>query len=123
MRFLLVLLLIASYTFTNAQDCSQHALMRKGSRLEYITYAAGVNGNFKMARTVFEVVQVRDSAGNRYSSIIKKGIGVNDTSDHYEKPIILQCDGKNLLFPGNFFGADTTYLCDIYPTVRKRGYY
>jgi len=123
MRFLLVLILSIAFAFTNAQDCSSHALMRKGSRLEYVTYATGAHGNFKMARTVFEVLQVMDSAGSRYSSIVKRGIAVNDTSDHYEKPIVLKCDGKNLLFPGNFFGADTTYLCDIYPTVKKRGYY
>src|SRR5687767_7916254 len=123
MKYLLVLICCATIGISYAQDCSRHALMRKGSRLEYAVYAQGPNGIFKMARTVFEVVNVMDSAGSRYSTILKKGIAINDTSDHYEMQIVLQCDGKNMLFPADFFATDTVYLCDIYPTVKKRGYY
>jgi hypothetical protein len=123
MKLLLALICCAIVGITYAQDCSSHALMRKGSRLEYAVYAQGPNGIFKMARIVFEVVHVMDSAGSRYSTILKKGIAINDTSDHYVMQIVLQCDGKNMLFPADFFAADTVYLCDIYPTVKKRGYY
>lgn len=123
MKFLLLLICSASVLFSNAQNCTSHALMRKGTQLDYMVYAPEYR-NGQVLKLVFEVADVTDSAGSIISTVIKKGIGINDASnDHYERTIRLQCDGKNLLLPFDFLQADTTYFNDIFPSVKNRGYY
>jgi len=124
MRFILILLLSLSVICSSAQNCTNLALMKKGTKLEYIVKGPGyVDG--KVLKLVFEVVNVTQSAGNTYSTIIKKGIGIKDPQkDHYQRKIKLQCDGKNLLLPFDFYETDTTYLNDSYlSSVIKKNYF
>jgi hypothetical protein len=94
--------------------------MKNGAQIEYMVYSPGYR-NDKALRMVFEVGDVIDSAGSTYSTIIKKGFGIKDEQhDHYEKTIRLQCDGKNLLIPFDFYGADTTWFNDGTMSIIKR---
>ncbi len=88
--------------------------MQKGAQLEYMVYNPAYRHD-QALRMVYEVVNVADSAGSTYSTIIKKGIGIIDeANDHYEKTIRLQCDGKNLLIPFDFYSPDTTWFNDAF---------
>jgi hypothetical protein len=112
MRFLFLIVLSACVINSNAQTCGSNALMKKGTQLEYMVYGPGYR-NDKASRLVYEVASVTDSAGSTFSTIIKKGFGIRDEKkDHYEKTIRLQCDGKSMLIPFDFYGADTTWFND-----------
>ncbi|OQP45523.1 hypothetical protein A4D02_33235 [Niastella koreensis] len=94
--------------------------MTKGAKLEYMVYTPGYRDE-KALKMTFEVTNVADSAGGTFSTITKKGIGIKDAeNDHYEKTIRLQCDGKNLLIPFDFYSADTTWFNDASNTIVKR---
>jgi hypothetical protein len=131
MKFLLVLICSLSVVFSNAQNCTGHALMRKGIQLEYNVYMPDLNvvsgmssTDMKISRLLFEVDNVTENAGSTYSTIIKRGFSLQDEKDHFERKIVLQCDGKNLLFPLDFYTCDTIYTRDVYPKERreKHGY-
>jgi hypothetical protein len=130
MKFLLALMFSAAVLCSNAQNCTSHALMQKGLQLEYHVYMPqmnlwkGTTTDEKVSRLVFEVDHVTDSAGGMYSTIIKRGFSIHNEKDHYERTIVLQCDGKNLLFPFDFYASDTLYTRDVYPAERrgKHGY-
>ena len=62
MKFFLVLLLTATVVSSNAQDCTNIALMKKGTQLEYIVYRSE-NKVGKLARQFYEVTAVTGSAG------------------------------------------------------------
>jgi hypothetical protein len=111
-----------------AQDCSISLLFKKGTELEYKTYApkAGLMTRdkfFEMTRLIFTVDAVKDSNNFTYSYITKKGIAANNEKDTYTKKYILVCDGSKITIPFDFYSADTNYLCDIYPKVLNKGYY
>jgi hypothetical protein len=100
--------------------------MKKGAQLEYNMYMPQSNldmslssADVKISRLLFDVDQVRDSAGSAYSTIIKRGFSVADEKDHYERKIVLQCDGKNLRLPYDLYTSDTLYTRDIYPKERR----
>lgn len=126
MKLLLFILCNLCCGVVMAQDCKQHALMQKGTQLEYIEHVyrnvTSFNkdsGYFPLLRLVFTVDQVTDSAGSSWCTIIKKGIGIKDTNDHYERKIVLQCDGKNLRLPYTFYESDTVYTRDHFPPGLK----
>lgn len=120
MRLLLLFVLCVCVIDSSAQDCGSNALMKKGGQLEYMVYTPGYR-NDKALRMVYEVTNVADSAGSTFSTIIKKGIGIKDPeNDHYEKTIRLQCDGKNLLIPYDFYSPDTTWFNDRNMSIIKR---
>jgi hypothetical protein len=113
---------------TSAQDCSTSLLFKKGSELEYKSYApkAGIFGGnkfFEMTRLLFTVDDVKDSNHVTYSYITKKGVAANNEKDAYTKKYVLSCDGSIVTVPFDFYSSDTSYLCDIYPKVQNKGYY
>lgn len=125
MKKWLFLLCSLSYGFLMAQDCTSHALMQKGAQLEYRQYWTIGGGNSAKSRLLFDVEQVKDSAGSTWSTVTKRGFGIFDPKDHYERKIVLQCDGKNLLFPYDFYSCDTLFTGDAYsrkPVDDKFGY-
>ena len=105
-----------------AQDCTQHALMQKGAQLEYKEYWITPSRHIPIARVLLKVDQVTDSAGSTWSSITKKVYSIFDPNDHYERKLVLQCDGKNLLFPYDLYFTDTIYRRDFYPDAIKSEY-
>jgi hypothetical protein len=124
MKWLLCLLCSIPYGIM-AQDC-RHILMKKGAQLEYSMYMPKSNldmslssANVKISRILFDVDQVRDSAGSTYSTIIKRGFSVADEKNHYERRMVLQCDGTNLHFPYDLYTSDTLYTRDIFPKERR----
>jgi len=120
MRFLLLFVLCAGVINSNAQNCGSNALMKKGAQLEYMVYSPGYKDE-KSLKMTFEVTDVADSAGSTFSTIVKKGFGIKDAAkDQYMKTIRLQCDGKNLLIPFDFYSADTTWFNDGTPTIINR---
>jgi hypothetical protein len=124
MKQLLILLCSFSFDFIMAQDCTQHALMQKGAQLEYKLYSPKPDSSNNMtgraiSRMLYEVEQVKDSAGSIWSTISKKGFGMHYKHHHYERKIVLQCDGRNLLIPFDFFGCDTLYAKDLWPDIEK----
>ncbi|MBO9203548.1 MULTISPECIES: TapB family protein [Niastella] len=120
MRFLFALVLVICVTNSNGQTAGSHALMKKGAQLEYMAYNAAYSHK-QALRMVFEVADVTDSAGSVFSTIVKKGFGIKDEqNDHYEKTIRLQCDGKNIFIPFDFYGADTTWFNDAFTSIIKR---
>jgi hypothetical protein len=124
MKQLLILLCCFSFGFIMAQDCTQHALMQKGAQLEYKLYSPKPDSSNNMtgraiSRMLYEVEQVKDSAGSIWSTISKKGFGMHYKHHHYERKIVLQCDGRNLLIPFDFFGCDTLYAKDLWPDIEK----
>lgn len=122
MKQLLVLLCCLSYGFIMAQDCTQHALMQKGAQLEYKEYWLTSSRHIPIARVLLEVNQVTDSAGSTWSSITKRVFSNIDSGNHYERKLVLQCDGRNLLFPYDFFFTDTIYKRDFYPKTSLSDY-
>jgi hypothetical protein len=96
--------------------------MQKGAQLEYKEYWLTSSRHIPIARVVLEVDQVTDSAGSTWSSITKRVFSNIDSNDHYERKLLLQCDGRNLLFPYDFFFTDTIYRRDFYPEAIKGGY-
>jgi len=100
--------------------------MQKGDQLEYKEYRHKKDTSFNIPddffpvmRLLFEVSAVKDSAGSTWSTIIKKGFGIKDEHDHYERTIVLQCDGEHLLIPYDFYQGDTVYLRDVCPPAWK----
>jgi hypothetical protein len=89
--------------------------MQKGAQLEYKEYWITSSRHIPIGRVLFEVDQVTDSAGSTWSTITKRVFSIFDPTDHYERKIVLQCDGKNLLFPYDFYFTDTIYRRDFYP--------
>jgi len=116
MKFLLLLLCSLSYGFIMAQDCRAHLLMQKGVQLEYrVLWPTADSGIYRSAnRLLFEVIDVKDSAGSTWSSITKRGIGVFDSTKHYERNVVLQCEDRRLLIPYDFYLTDTIYTRDFY---------
>jgi hypothetical protein len=122
MKKLLFLLYSLSYGFLMAQDCTSHALMQKGVQLEYKEYWVTPSRKIPVARLLFTADQVTDSAGSTWSSITKSVFSNIDPNDHYERKLVLQCDGKNLLFPYDLYYTDTIYRRDFYPEARSGDY-
>lgn len=112
--------------FLTAQDCRDHLLMQQGAQLTYNVYWPKGDTAFRtVSRLVFDVEQVKDSAGGTWSSITKRGLSNYDEIRHYERKFILQCDAKNLHIPFDFYSNDTFYLQDFYPDKAewyKNGY-
>jgi hypothetical protein len=129
MKLPLFLLFGICYYGVFAQPCANHALMKKGAQLEYHVYfpkmeqAGGATTYYKASRILFEVAATKDSAASTWSTIIKKGIGLNDERDHCERTLILQCDGRNLLFPFDLYLPDTVYLSDINSKYKDKGFF
>lgn len=123
MKTWLLLLCCFSYGFIMAQNCRQHVLMQKGTQLVYKEYWLTASRQIPVARIVLEVDKVTDSAGSTWSSLTKRVFSNIDSNDHYERKLVLQCDGKNLLFPYDFFYTDTIYRRDFYPTDVATGRY
>src|SRR5687768_17436889 len=119
MKKWLFLLCSLSYGFAMAQDCTQHLLMQKGVKLEYTErWCKRDTFVFRpVARLVFKVEQVKDSAGSTWSTIIRQGFSPSNKNKHYQRKIVLQCDGKRTLFPYGFYTADTLYTKDVYPDL------
>ncbi|WP_133055327.1 hypothetical protein [Niastella koreensis] len=115
MKFLLLLVCSLSYGFLTAQDCKEHLLMQKGVQLEYSVHFPKLDSNgYKLvSRLLFEVNEVKDSAGGRWSSITKRGYSVAEEKK-YERKIVLQCDGQHLLIPYDFYYYDTIFTKDIH---------
>jgi hypothetical protein len=122
MKQLLFLLCSLPCGFIMAQDCMHHALMQKGTQLEYKEYVKQPKVNIPVARLLFEVNQVKDSAGSTWSTITKRVFSNHDPKYHYERKIVLQCDGKNLLLPIDFYITDTIYKKDVAPHLRLDNY-
>lgn len=124
MKFPLFLLFSLLCFNSFAQNCNSHALFQKGVQLEYNYHMAQFQGpEKKIMRLLFEVTDVYERNGSTFSAIVKRGNSLNSEKEHYERTIDLECDGKNLLIPFDFFTADTVYTKDVYPTVReKKGY-
>ncbi len=116
MKLFLIAVFSICCIFSHAQTCGSHALMKKGAKLEYMVYAMGFKDS-KASKLIFEVADVTD----KYSTIIKKGIGIRDAqNDQYTKTLQLQCDGKALLIPFDFYTADTLWFNDGYSYPDKR---
>ncbi|THU35858.1 hypothetical protein FAM09_20915 [Niastella caeni] len=122
------LFLLFSLFCVNAfsQTCTNHVLFQKDAKLEYNVYMPDLDvirgmssTDLKVSRLVYEVDHVTDSAGSVYSTIIKRGFSIHDENDHFERRIVLQCDSRNLLFPFDFYTADTIYTRDVYPKDRR----
>jgi hypothetical protein len=122
MKFLLTLIFSAIVFCSNAQTCFSHALMRKGTQLEYKIHNSGYR-NGQLLRLIFEVADVADSAHSTISTVVKKFFGSDAKNDHYERTIRLQCDEKNLLMPFDFLLQDTTYFFDTQGNVKNSGYF
>lgn len=108
-----------------AQDSTSHFLLKKGTQLEYRQYWNFRDSNRAISRLLFDVEQVKDSAGSTWSTIIKRGFGIFNPQDNYKRKIVLQCDGKHLLFPYDFYSCDTLFTGDVYftkPAEDKYGY-
>ena len=73
----------------------------------------------KNQRIRFEVSEVSERDGSTYSTIVKKGISINDDDGFYKRAIDVKCDGKNLYFPFDFYSADFIYTKDIDPKNRR----
>lgn len=121
-----LLLLFSTFCFSSfAQNCSDHTLFKKGVQLEYDLHSVQVGGGNgvtkKIMRLLFEVTGIEEHSGSTYSTIVKKGYSLN-SDEHSERTTELECEGKNLLIPFDFYGADTFYLRDIYPSKKgKKG--
>jgi hypothetical protein len=70
-------------------------------------------------RLVFEVNQVTDSAGSTWSTVTKRGYSMYDSNYHYERKIVLHCDGDRVFIPYDFYSIDTLYTKDFYPYVNE----
>ncbi len=124
MKPLLFLLCSLFSGFIRAQDCTNHLLMQKGTQLEYKFYWTLHNKpDSDVSRLLYQVNQVTDSAGSTWSSMTKKGFGVFDSTKHYERKVVLQCDGQVLLIPYDLYLPDTIYTRDLYPTPRYNDSY
>jgi hypothetical protein len=96
--------------------------MQKGAQLEYKEYYSPFYSKIPISRVLLHVDQVTDSAGSTWSTITKRVFSVIDSNDHYERKVVLQCDGRNLLFPYDFYFTDTIYRRDFYPKVITNEY-
>jgi hypothetical protein len=114
--FLFSLICIDSFS----QNCSNHYLFTSGVTLEYNYSMAQANGDIeKNQRIRFEVSDVTDRDGSTYSTVVKKGISINDDEGFYKRAIDIKCDGKNLYFPFDFYTPDNIYAKDIQPKNRS----
>lgn len=129
MRPLCLMICLLCATHLRAQDCKTHSLLKEGTELEYATYAPKVGvfgknkGHYPTTRLILTVKSVKDSAGATYSIISKKGVAYNDPRDSYEKTMTVRCDGKSLFIAVDSYSPDTIFLVDIYPSVKRRGFY
>src|SRR5262245_57491984 len=125
MKILLLLILTALCMHTHAQNCTNNALMKKGTQLEYEFWGPKPTAfnvkDAKLSKIIFEVQQVTDSNGSSYSTILKKGIGANNKKDTYQRTIVLECDSKNIRFPFDFYTVDTFFTSDYFSG--KGGYF
>jgi hypothetical protein len=124
MKLVLGLILVLSITFARAQKCDQHALMKAGTRLEYLLTMPGMikkdPTELQLNLTVNRVV---DSAGVFYSEITKEGASMKVEKDRYRRQLTLECDGKNIMIPFDFYQPDTVFTSDIMGGNRSRGVY
>jgi hypothetical protein len=126
MKIFLFLLSSLIYINSFSQSCSSHYLFTNGVTLEYSFSVAQANGvEAKNQRIRYEVQEVSDRDGSTYSTVVKKGISINDDDGFYKRAIDIKCDGKNLYFPYDFYSADFIYAKDMDPKNRraKRGSY
>jgi hypothetical protein len=116
------LFLLCSFIYINSfsQSCSSHYLFTNGVTLEYSLSMAQANGaEAKNQRIRYEVQEVSDRDGSTYSTVVKKGISINDDDGFYKRAIDIKCDGKNLYFPYDFYSADFIYAKDMDPKNRR----
>lgn len=124
MKFFLTLMLVFSFHFSQAQKCDQHALMKQGTRLEYLLTMPGMMKREPTEMLLnFTVNRAVDSAGAYYSEITKEGGSAKVEKDKYKRQLTLECDGKNIMIPFDFYQPDTMYVTDIMGGNRSRGVY
>lgn len=126
MKISLFLLCSLLYINSFSQNCSGHYLFTNGVTLEYSFSMVQANGvDAKNQRIRYEVQEVSDRDGSTYSTVVKKGISINDDDGFYKRAIDIKCDGKNLYFPYDFYSADFIYAKDMDPKNRraKKGSY
>jgi hypothetical protein len=120
MKISLFLLCSLIFIDSYSQNCSSHYLFTTGVTLEYSLSMAQANGvEAKNQRIRFEVQDVSDRDGSTYSTVVKKGISINDDDGFYKRAIDVKCDGKNLYFPFDFYSADFIYAKDMDPKNRR----
>lgn len=124
MKFHFVLFFLPLYGAINAQDCNTSVLFKKGTELEYKTYApkGGLFSKgdfFEITKLIFIVQDVKDSNNVKYSFITKMGINPNDDKLKYQKNYIIPCDGNKIQIPIDFYGVDTIYFSNVYSKVTK----
>jgi hypothetical protein len=121
MKFPLFLLCSLLYIDSFSQNCSNHNLFTSGTILEYSYSMAQANGvEAKNQRIRYEVQDVSDRDGSTYSTVVKKGISINDDDGFYKRAIDIKCDGKNLYFPFDFYTPDFIYAKDMDPKRRAK---
>jgi uncharacterized protein DUF3108 len=120
MKAFLFLLCSLVYINSFSQNCSSHYLFTNGVTLEYSYSTAQRNGTLaKNQRIKYEVQEVADRDGSTYSTVVKKGISINDEDGFYKRAIDIKCDGKNLYFPYDFYGPDNIFAKDMEPKNRR----
>lgn len=123
MKCFFTLILVFSLHFTNAQQCNQHALMRQGTRLEYLISSPGFKREPTEMHLSLTVSRVVDSAGGFYSEIIKEGASEKVEKDRYRRQFTIECDGRNIMIPFDFYNADTVFVSQVMGGNRSRGIY
>ncbi|OQP39756.1 hypothetical protein A4H97_16150 [Niastella yeongjuensis] len=119
MKQILLLLYGLFSGFLMAQDCRDHVLMQKGVQLTYNVYWPKGDNFFRpVSRLVYEVNQVKDSAGSTFSFITKRGFSIVDSNNHFERKVVLKCGGQHLNIPFDFYSNDTFYLQDLIPEAK-----
>jgi hypothetical protein len=123
MKPLIIVIFLSLGITLNAQN-NTSILFKKGAELEYKSYdlktgTFSKNKYFEITRLIYTVQDVRDSNNIKYSYITKKGINPNDEKLTYEKKYVITSDGKNISIPIDFYGIDTIYFSNRYPTVTR----
>jgi hypothetical protein len=121
MKYFLAILLAFSLHFAYAQQCNQHALMRQGTRLEYLISSPSFKKEPTETRLSLTVSRVVDSAGGSYSEIIKEGASEKVEKDRYRRQFTIECDGKNIMIPFDFYNPDTIFVSQVMGGNRSRG--
>lgn len=122
--------ILACLVITFSGNAQQVTLMNEGTRLEYQSYIPKTNllgkhkGYHTSVRLIYTVNAVRDSGSNKVSYITKEGISFkNAKRDTYKKQIVLASNDKLFRIPFDLFNADTSFLADLYPALKKRGFF
>jgi hypothetical protein len=130
MRIVFIILFTTLSLKLFAQDCNTSLLFKKGVELEYKTYSPASKGVFsskvkffEITRLTFIVEDVKDSNNVIYSYITKKGVAANNEKDKYEKKYLITCSNGEISLPFDFYAPDTVYLSDVYPKLKKKGFY